>query len=141
MGMQDKYSKHDFNFIPETFILPDEFSEFYSTFHREKHSMWIIKPSCSSRGRGIYLIDSIKEVPVDDDVVISKYVHNPLLINGLKFDLRIYVSVTSFEPLKIFVFPEGLARFACEVYAPGNKKNKYMHLTNYSVNKKHENFV
>ena len=103
--------------------------------------MWIVKPSCSSRGRGIYLIDNINEVPLEDSHVVSRYVHNPLLINGLKFDLRIYVVVTSFEPLKVYIYPEGLARFATEPYAPGNKKNRYMHLTNYSVNKKNEKFV
>ena len=67
---------------------------------------------------------------------------NPLLINGHKFDLRIYVLVTSYEPMKVYVFQEGLARFASETYTSKiNKNNKYMHLTNYSINKKNENFV
>lgn len=79
---------------------------------------------------------------VDDLSVISRYVTNPLLINGYKFDLRIYVVVTCYEPLRVYVFKEGLARFASETYtAKFNKNNKYMHLTNYSVNKKNHNFV
>ena len=68
-------------------------------------------------GRGIYLIDNIDEVPLDEDWVISKYVSNPLLINDLKFDLRIYVLVTSFEPLRIYIYDEGLARFASEPFS------------------------
>lgn len=60
------------------------------------------------------MIDDISEVNVDDISVVSRYISNPLLINGHKFDLRIYVVVTSFEPLKIYVYKEGLARFASE---------------------------
>ena len=74
--------------------------------------------------------------------MIQRYITNPLLINGHKFDLRTYVLITSYEPLKIYIFQEGLARFASEVYTTRiDKNNKYMHLTNYSINKKNENFV
>lgn len=73
--------------------------------------------------------------------MVSKYIGNPLLINDLKFDMRIYVAITCFEPLKIYVYKEGLARFASEPYSTKNLRNRYMHLTNYSVNKNHENFV
>ena len=66
--------------------------------------MWIVKPANLSRGRGIYLIDDIAEVNVDDISVVSRYVSNPLLINGHKFDLRIYVLVTSFDPLRIYIY-------------------------------------
>ena len=79
---------------------------------------------------------------VDELSVISRYVTNPLLINGHKFDLRIYVLITSYEPLRIYIFQEGLARFASETYTSKiNKNNKYMHLTNYSINKKNEKFI
>ena len=74
--------------------------------------------------------------------VISRYITNPLLINGHKFDLRIYVIVTSYEPLRVYCYKEGLARFASESYSTKfNKNNRYMHLTNYSINKKNEKFV
>lgn len=65
-----------------------------------------------------------------------------MLINSHKFDLRIYVVVTSIDPLRIYVFKEGLARFATEEYSTqGATQNKFVHLTNYSINKKSANFV
>jgi len=88
------------------------------------------------------LIDDVAEISLDDPSVVSKYIGNPLLINGYKFDLRIYVLVTSFEPLKIYVFKEGLARFATHQYKDNSEKqDKFMHLTNYSINKKSSSFV
>lgn len=63
-----------------------------------------MKPANSSQGKGIYIVDDINDVSVDDTSVISRYVTNPLLINGHKFDLRIYVLVTSYEPMRVYVF-------------------------------------
>jgi hypothetical protein len=74
-------------------------------------------------------------------VVVSEYVSNPLLINGLKFDLRIYVAITSLHPLKIYMYKEGLVRLATHKYKNSSKGNRYMHLTNYSVNKYSSKFV
>ena len=42
--------------------------------------------------------------------------HKPYLIDGLKFDMRIYVLVAGIDPLRIFVYEVGLARFATEEY-------------------------
>ena len=58
--------------------------------------------------------------------------------------MRIYVLIAGTDPLRIFVYEEGLARFATEPYtAPrsDNLENKYMHLTNYAINKLNPNFV
>ena len=147
INMQIKYSKEEFDFIPETFILPDEFDEFQETFHKFINQngysqYWIVKPCNLSRGRGIFLIDDISEVPDDEAFIISRYISNPLLINGLKFDMRIYVAITCLAPLRIYIFDEGLARFATEKYSLNDsKERKYTHLTNYSINKKNKKFV
>jgi len=63
---------------------------------------------------------------------------NPHLIDGLKYDLRIYVLVTSYDPLKVYLFKEGLTRFATEKYSTNinSLKKRFVHLTNYSVNKR-----
>ena len=63
------------------------------------------------------------------------YLANPLLINSLKFDLRLYVVVASFAPLTAYVYQEGLARFATTKYSTDNIANVFAHLTNTSINK------
>ena len=67
--------------------------------------------------------------------MISEYIKEPHLINGFKYDLRIYVLVTSYDPLKIYIYQDGLCRFATEKYDIRKINEKFSHLTNYSVNK------
>jgi tubulin polyglutamylase TTLL6/13 len=70
--------------------------------------------------------------------VCQVYLHQPLLIDGYKFDMRIYTLITSCDPLRIYIFNEGIARFATQRYSPPsveNAQNVFMHLTNYSINK------
>jgi len=83
------------------------------------------------------------QITPNEKTVVCKYVSNPLLINGHKFDLRIYVLVTCIDPLRIYIYNEGLARFASEPYDSSKNamKNLYQHLTNYSINKKSETFT
>lgn len=44
--------------------------------------------------------------------VVQKYVHNPLLIGGYKFHIRVYLVITSMFPLKAFVNRAGHILFA-----------------------------
>ena len=50
--------------------------------------------------------------------------------------------VSSFDPLRVYVYNDGLVRFATEKYTldPNELKKRYIHLTNFSVNKKSEKF-
>ena len=98
-------------------------------------NFWIIKPVGLSRGRGIHLVRDISEVKYGEQVIIQQYVDDPLLLNGYKFDLRIYVLVTSFNPLEAFVYEEGFARVSTSRYstAPEDVGNLYVHLTNSSI--------
>lgn len=144
--MQELHGYKDFEKIPDTYWLPDEFSDFYVHYNELKaetpyKNVWIVKPAALSRGRGIYITDDIHDIDQDESCIVSRYIHNPLLINSHKFDLRLYVLVTSFEPLRIYIYKEGLTRFASEPYSSGHKFNAYSHLTNYSINKKNANFI
>ncbi|OMJ75309.1 hypothetical protein SteCoe_25584 [Stentor coeruleus] len=140
-AMQIKHGIENYNFFPDTYVIPDEYTEFYTKFYSEKATQWIVKPCNSSQGKGIFMLDSLASLPTIDGCVVSKYIHNPLLINDLKFDMRIYVLVTSYDPLKIYIYDEGLARFASEPYSASNRASKFSFLTNYSINKKNDKFV
>lgn len=66
------------------------------------------------------------------------YIERPLLIDDYKFDLRLYVLITSIDPLRVYVYNEGLMRLATKRYKKpklDNFHDRYMHLTNYSINK------
>ena len=78
---------------------------------------WIFKPAAQAQGRGIFVTNRIEEINQKNssstaNYVVSEYIHNPLLLNGYKFDLRVYAVVTCIHPLRIYIFEEGLARFA-----------------------------
>ena len=64
-----------------------------------------------------------------------------MLIDGYKFDMRIYVCITSFNPLEAFLYNEGFARLTTEKYSlsPEMIDNTFIHLTNYAVQKKNLN--
>jgi len=74
---------------------------------------------------------------------VSAYVDRPLLVDGFKFDVRLYVLVTSFDPPRVYLHQQGLARFATRPYSddPRALSDRFMHLTNYSVNKRAAGFT
>ena len=143
-----RYYPTHFDISPRTFLLPEEHSLLEE--HMKAHKRYfIVKPTAGAQGDGIYLISTPRELEncrmhCWSDVVIQEYIHPPLLLRGKKFDLRVYVVITSVNPLCAFVNEEGLARFCTEDYsAPTNQNinNAFMHLTNYSLNKRSTKFV
>ncbi|KAM9066059.1 tubulin polyglutamylase TTLL5 isoform X10 [Sarcophilus harrisii] len=140
--MQHTHGFKAFHILPQTFLLPAEYAEFCNSYSKDR-GPWIVKPVASSRGRGVYLINSPNQISLEENILVSRYINNPLLIDDFKFDVRLYVLVTSYDPLVIYLYEEGLARFATVRYDQGAKniRNQFMHLTNYSVNKKSGDYV
>ncbi|XP_073401186.1 probable tubulin polyglutamylase TTLL2 [Dendrobates tinctorius] len=137
--MRGIYGSSYFEFSPVVFILPNEYTKFLAEYtketHEKKSNYWICKPTDMSRGRGIFIFQDIKDLAYDCTVIVQKYITNPLLICGYKFDLRIYVCVTCFCPLTIYIYQEGLVRFATEKFNLSSLDNIFAHLTNTSINK------
>ncbi|KAM9342504.1 putative tubulin polyglutamylase TTLL9 [Pholidichthys leucotaenia] len=147
----DRTESSKCDFFPCTFVLPSEFHLFVEEFSRSPGSTWIMKPAAKSQGKGIFLFRKLKDIidwkkdgarseeqkdPIQvENYVVQRYIDNPYLINGRKFDLRVYVLVTSYVPLKAWLYREGFARFSGTRFSPDSIDDKYMHLTNVSVQK------
>ena len=105
---------------------------------------FIVKPSKGCQGTGIMLTRNLDEINPNEPNIVQRYMHRPHLLDGYKYDLRLYVLLTSLSPVRIFLFREGLVRICTEKYVPTNGANlhiSHMHLTNYSINKDNPDFI
>lgn len=77
-----------------------------------------------------------------ENYVVSRYVDNPLLIGGKKFDLRMYVLVTNYKPLKVWIYNKGFGRFCNEQYTTdvAEIENMFVHLTNVAIQQYSEKY-
>lgn len=121
-------------------------SKFPQTGVNGNSNIWILKPAGLSRGRGIRLHSNIKGIlnhlkSSEYSWVIQKYLENSLLYKNKKLDIRQWVLVTDFEPLTIWFYDECYVRVSSAEFNLSNLKDRYIHLTNNSVNKKASNFV
>lgn len=139
-----------FNFAPISFLLPEQAEELDSYMEQHPKFTFICKPNCGKGGEGIFLVDKFKQIPKNmwadshAELLVQRYIKTPILIDKKKFDLRLYVMIKGFDPIEAYLCDEGLGRFCTEDYrqpCPGNMKNMYMHLTNYSLNKNSEKYV
>ncbi|KAI8835404.1 tubulin-tyrosine ligase family-domain-containing protein, partial [Chytriomyces cf. hyalinus JEL632] len=162
LGRLSRILPTEYMFFPKTFVLPHDWPDLKRALKAKSHHnypgfkasngsggkrrpTWIAKPDHGCQGKGIFLFRSLKAITPykDSRMIVQLYLNRPCLIDEFKFDLRIYVLVTSVDPLRIFVHRDGLARFATERYVDptdSNMDDVCMHLTNYAINKHNPNF-
>ena len=136
--------RNEYEFFPQTWVLPGDWNCMKADINKSQHNSFIIKPEGLSQGKGIYLTKGIDNLNPNDHCVVQRYLENPYLIDGLKFDLRMYILVYGCDPLRVYVFKEGLTRLSTEKYVKpdsSNLQNQYIHLTNYAINKFSKNFI
>ncbi|XP_011872996.1 PREDICTED: probable tubulin polyglutamylase TTLL2 isoform X1 [Vollenhovia emeryi] len=126
-----------YDFSPAGYNLPSEYTKLAEECSRceKDDKVWICKPVGQSQGRGIFLFRKLSDLSYDNAAIVQRYIENPLLIGGYKFDLRLYVCVPSYRPLTIYLHKEGLARFATEKFSLERLDDPFRHLTNFSLNK------
>ncbi|XP_073459171.1 inactive polyglycylase TTLL10 [Aquarana catesbeiana] len=144
------------DFFPETFRLDlkEEAETFFSIY--EDDQTWICKPTGLNQGRGIYLlknqeqVDTLqsqiqtmmensmaKKIPAKcpQARIVQRYIPNPLLLEGKKFDIRSYLLIASAVPYYVF-FSHGYVRLTCNPYdlksddLTGHLTNQYMQKKN-----------
>jgi tubulin polyglutamylase TTLL9 len=150
---QGKFEAQKYDFYPTTFELPSEYHIFVEEFKKNPGTVWIMKPVAKSQGKGIFLFRRLKDitdwkkgeyqhqlndsVPKDapETYVVSRYIENPYLIGGRKFDIRIYVMVTSYVPVRAWLYRGGFARFSNTRFSLNSIDDAYVHLTNVAIQK------
>lgn len=144
-----------YNFFPLTYVVPSEYRMFVEEF-KKSGGVWIMKPIGKAQGNGIFLFNKLSQIsdwrrdhtwkPDQEEAaeayLAQRYVDSPYLVGGKKFDLRIYALVTSYSPLKCYLYRSGFARFTSSRYSTKKEDitNTYVHLTNVAVQKHNPNF-
>ena len=123
---------------------PEEYKTFKNVY--KPGEIWICKPCGKNQGKGIFLINDLKQLDprserkmtthsVPTKRIIQRYIINPLLISGHKFDVRTYMLIASTDPYVVF-YHRGYIRQTCVPYTT-KTLDLHVHLTNQYVQKKH----
>ncbi|KAK9805688.1 hypothetical protein WJX72_012081 [[Myrmecia] bisecta] len=126
-----------FGVMPDTFILPRDAADLLADVARHPGRLYIRKPLASSRGRGVRLVRNISQLDTAKPCIVQHYISNPATIQGRKYDLRVYAALTSVDPLRVYIYEDGLVRFATELYDndQASLRRPCVHITNTSINK------
>lgn len=104
----------EFGFFPDTWTLPADYQDFKNQFSRKGTKTFIVKPDHGCQGKGIYLTRSWEAIDPAEPQVAQRYLRKPLLIDGYKFDLRIYILVLSCDPLRIYMCVSSAHHSVCQ---------------------------
>jgi len=108
--------------VPPAFSIPDEKEKLLKYAATNPEKMFVQK---SNNHRGIK-IEKIEKLDLSSEgSFVQEFVHNPLLVDGFKFDVGLYTTLTSVDPLRIYVHNDDiLLRFCPEKYHPFDPENK-----------------
>lgn len=108
----------NFTHIPKSFLMPKAASAFKAYADTHPDTLWVQK---SNSHRGIR-IKTVEELNLGgESTFVQEYVSKPFLIDGRRFDIGVYATVTSINPLRIYASEaEWLIRFCPHEYHPFN---------------------
>ena len=148
MNILYDFNPAQFEVVPPSWELPLEKEQWQQYAEATPNATFISKPQRGCGGEGICLFNQLFQIPAHlrNDIVVQRYIADPLVVDSKKFDLRVYVVVIGIneDNMQAFVADEGLARFCTESYqqpSSENMRNASMHLTNYSLNKLSDEYI
>jgi len=122
-----------FKYYPQTFILPEEYEQF-SQEHKKhrKDAFWIEKATTASCGQGAKLVSNIRHLKSTEACIVQRYIDDPLLLEGRKFNIRLYFVISMVNPLRVFLWKEGIVFLGDESYecSKSTLSNRMMHIIN-----------
>lgn len=124
-----------FDIAPRTFVFPQEYNAWCAAAAAEPETIWISKPGAGTRGADMYLVTDIGAVTPQQNRVLQEYIARPHLLDGYKYTMRVFVAVTSLDPLRVWVYPDGLTKLTTQPYSADRASfgNRFMHLTNPDI--------
>ena len=109
---------NEYKFIPKTYFMQYDWKDFKAIKRAAtKRKLWIIKPSRGAQGKGIQVINKLTKIKKRSGYIISEYLSKPHLLEGFKYDLRLYVAVLGLDPIRIYLHDEGLVRICTHKYS------------------------
>jgi len=129
--------------VPETFILPRQRDALARFASKDPGTIFIVKPNNGTGGQGITVTRDLAALIDRRDVVVQRYVDHPYLIDGRKGHARIYGLIASADPLRAYVYEEGIVRFAPARYDPRSDHlgDNAMHVTNTALHRGHPGLI
>ena len=110
--------------VPQAFQIPADKEEFLIYAKQNPNKLFVQK---NNNHRGIK-IEKVENLNLDDDdegSFVQEFVHNPLMVDGYKFDIGIYTTLTSVDPLRIYVhYNDVLLRFCPTKYHPFDPEDR-----------------
>ena len=116
-NLKQKFPK-DFDYMPESYIISKQKSEIeikFKNYTQKENDLWLCKPVSGSLGEGIYFLKNYQDF-LNCTELITKYIHNPHLSQKRKYHIRLYDFISSFIPLKIYVYKEAQIKRASHEY-------------------------
>lgn len=131
IASKNQLAKLELKAIPKAFKLPNDKQEFLEYANKYPEKLFVQK---SNNHRQIS-IKSVNEIDYNrTDTFIQEFIDKPLLVDGYKFDLGVFVVITSINPLRVYIYKgDVLIRYCPVKYYPFDSKNvdKYVVAGNY----------